>query len=437
MSQPWQFVNPNKRIASVLAGSITVNTADDVIDGSDGKCSFREALQAANLDSASGPAAGECAAGSGDDTITITATGTINLSSALPAIASNMTILGPGSAHLTIRRDTGGDYRVLLVNNLTVVSISGVTIQNGKVNTGGGAGGGINTGGTLTLNDVVVTENRTSDGVPGGPHAGSGAGISNGGSGSLTMINCVVSNNTTGNGVIGTLENGTGGRGAGIDSPSPLTLINTVVSGNVSGTGPAGSGPGAGIFTGVSATLINSTVVNNTTGVAPANGGGIWAANMITVTNTTIASNSASGSGHGIFKGGETARIRNTIVARNGNGGNGPDIAGSAYTSDGHNLIGNADGSSGFTNLLNGDQIGTSANPRNPLLGSLANNGGVTSTLALMPGSTAIDAGDNCVLNNTCSPSLGSTLTNDQRGVGFNRGADGDGDSNAVVDIGS
>jgi len=144
-----------------LAGSITVNTTNDVINGSDGLCSFREALFAANFDGPSGGVAGECASGSGDDTITITATGTINLSGVLPAISSNMTIVGPGSSQFTIRRDTGGDYRVLLIDNLTTVSISGVTIKNGRVNAGGGSGGGINTGGTVTLTDVVVTENTT------------------------------------------------------------------------------------------------------------------------------------------------------------------------------------------------------------------------------------------------------------------------------------
>ena len=74
-------MNRNLSVASPLLASITVNTTDDVVDGNDGKCSFREALFAANFDSASGAAGGECAAGNGDDTISIIATGTINLSS--------------------------------------------------------------------------------------------------------------------------------------------------------------------------------------------------------------------------------------------------------------------------------------------------------------------------------------------------------------------
>ena len=56
-----------------------------------------------------------------------------------------------------------------------------------------------------------------------------------------------------------------------------------------------------------------------------------------------------------------------------------------AFTSLGHNLIGNTDGSSGWvdSDLLNVD----------PLLGPLQDNGGPTMTMALLPGSPAIDAG--------------------------------------------
>ena len=207
--------------------------------------------------------------------------------------------------------------------------------------------------------------------------------------------------------MVGTFDNGQGGRG-GIDSPAPLTLINTLIDKNKTGTGPAGSGDGAGIFASNSNTvLINSTVSNNTTGAAPANGGGIFSAGTLGITNATIAGNVASGNGQGIWNAGSSVTLRNTIVARNGNDSNGPDVAGNQYLSSGHNLIGNADGSTGFTNLLNGDQVGSTGNPRNPLLGLLATNGGATQTMGLLPGSPAIDAADNCVLNNSCTPALG------------------------------
>jgi CSLREA domain-containing protein len=156
------------KAAAASAGStITVNSTSDAANN-DGLCTLREAITAANNDAASGGASGECAAGAGDDTIAFSVTGTINLTGALPDINSNMTIAGPGSSQLTVRRDTGGNYRIFFNNN-RAVSISGMIIENGRTPDGapatngalfgndGAAGGGIYNGGVLTLTDVLVT----------------------------------------------------------------------------------------------------------------------------------------------------------------------------------------------------------------------------------------------------------------------------------------
>jgi hypothetical protein len=74
----------------------------------------------------------------------------------------------------------------------------------------------------------------------------------------------------------------------------------------------------------------------------------------------------------------------NTIVALNT--GSSPDVSG-VFLSLGHNLIGATNGSSGFS--APGDQVGL-----NPQIGPLANNGGPTPTMPLLPGSPAIDAAD-------------------------------------------
>ena len=60
----------------------------------------------------------------------------------------------------------------------------------------------------------------------------------------------------------------------------------------------------------------------------------------------------------------------------------------------GNNLIGKTDGSSGW---VSSDLTGTIAAPLNPLLAPLGNYGGPTQTMALLPGSPAIDAGNNAL----------------------------------------
>jgi hypothetical protein len=101
---------------------------------------------------------------------------------------------------------------------------------------------------------------------------------------------------------------------------------------------------------------------------------------------------------------------RNTIIAGN-TALFSPDLSGN-LGSLGHNLIGNTQLGSGFdpTDLLNVD----------PLLGPLQDNGGPTKTMALLPGSPAIDAGDNTDASDW-----------DQRGPGFPRIVNG------IIDIGA
>jgi CSLREA domain-containing protein len=116
------------------AASILANSTSDAANGSDGLCTLREAITAANNNAASGAGAGECIARSSSGADVIDATGvtdTIKLTGALRNITSSMTITGPGSSQLTARRDTGGDYRMFSVSNATV-TISGLTATNGR-----------------------------------------------------------------------------------------------------------------------------------------------------------------------------------------------------------------------------------------------------------------------------------------------------------------
>jgi len=143
-------------------------------------------------------------------------------------------------------------------------------------------------------------------------------------------------------------------------------------------------------------------------------GGGILSYGNLTLTNSTVSGNTATNASGGIYNAG-TARLTNTIVARNRATAD-PDVGGMAFDSEGNNLIGNTGGSTGWSasDLLN---------QQKPLLGPLQNNGGPTNTLALWPGSPAIDAAD----NDRC-PAV------DQRGI---TRKDGDGDRTVICDIGA
>jgi hypothetical protein len=213
--------------------------------------------------------------------------------------------------------------------------------------------------------------------------------------GQLTLISCTLSGNIGGSGGSGGTNrcdnngtggpNGSGGNGGpgGVCSAGTLTLVGCTVSGNFGGEG---GDVGVGSY-----------------GGAPGNGG-------------SGAISDLSPSTYPVFVG-SSAQLVNTLVALNyvgtaGNGGSagvGPDLAGS-FTSLGYNLIGQTNGSTGFTNGVNADLAGAAANPLDPLLGPLASNDGPTPTMALLHGSPALEAGGDAVLGAPYN------LTTDQRG---------------------
>ena len=284
----------------------------------------------------------------------------------------------------------------------TIVIMNKVTITNNSTGSGGnagnsGSGGGIYLNqGTLNLTDSTVSNNHTGNANPAGSFrtAGSGGGILN--NGELIVMNSLFSGNTTGSSGPGSLSSG-----GGISNLAILTLVNTTVSGNSTGSGAS---VGGGIFSNFIARLINCTITKN---ISP------------------------NGFGNGLTGQFGHYHIVNTIIAGNGASGNGPDLKNdfltpATYVSQGHNLIGNAEGVSDFDEP--GDQTGSTATPLDPKLGPLTNNGGPTLTHALLSNSTALDAGDNVL--------AGDAFGTDQRGV--QRFADSpDADSTATVDIGA
>lgn len=205
-------------------------------------------------------------------------------------------------------------------------------------------------------------------------------------------------------------------QGGGILNSGPLTITGSTISGN---TTTAVVGQGGGVMNQDTMTLTNTTIVNN----AASQGGGVFTfgEGPASFLNCTITGNTASGAffsdGGGIHCGigNPVVNLKNTLVARN-TSDTGPDING-AVTSMGHNLIGIANGASG---LVTSDLGGSKEHPIDPVLGALQDNGGPTATLALLPGSPAVDAGDNAG-----APDF------DQRGSGFIRIVGG------TIDIGA
>ena len=398
------------------AGTFTVNslgdTPDAILNGvcadAGGACTLRAAIEEANSNS-------------GDtDTINFSVTGTINLTGPLPSL-TNMNINGPGPDQLTVRRNTGGDYRVLTINGF-IVNISGLKVTNGKTADGASApffgssgsdGAGIMAVGTVTMNDVVVTANRTGNGGPGsgagfGGTGGQGGGISGGGT--LTLTNVTISNNITGNGNTGT-GGGSGGRGGGISfSGTSLTMTNCRVIGNTTGNGAAGTnggasggggGDGAGIFVNSGTlTMTQSFIGANHSGDANFGGTGGVGGGLMTMpgVNSTLVnvgvSDNTTGNGGGGFtgQGGRGAgianhgqmTIRNTTVSTN--------VTGTAGTTGGDSGgIGGGIFNGSVLNLVNTTISGNRTSGFNAPGGGFYNNGStVTITNCTITGNEAI-----------------------------------------------
>jgi PhoPQ-activated pathogenicity-related protein len=202
---------------------------------------------------------------------------------------------------------------------------------------------------------------------------------------------------------------------------SRLEIQRSTLADNEAGTNGGGiANAGDASFPGGEVLVINSTLSNN---MAGADGGGIWnSLNTVNVTQSTIVLGSAD-QGGGIANASGSFSLNNSIVAKNTATTTGADAFGT-FSSAGHNLIGDGTVAVGFVDGINGDQVGSTATPVDPLLGPLGDHGGPTSTHALLPGSPAIDAGDNV-----------NVAATDQRG--FARIFDADGDGTATVDVGS
>jgi hypothetical protein len=333
------------------------------------------------------------------------------------------------------------------IENSTATGGTGSNVsQNGMENGGFGGmaqGGGVWVGGGTTIINNTTFENTAANaGSSGTGGNGSEPGVEANGGGLYCLGNVTVSNstfhlasakggntgNTFGTTCVGGHTSGDAGaaRGGAIYvetnfsvASSSLTIDTSTFNGNSATGGNGGNGGqtdgglncgangagglayGGAITNGGAATLNikHSTISGNNaqagnTGVAQSG-------------STKPPRDAAEGTGGGIRVGSGAVTIENTIIggntAANGTGNNpsaftpGPDVDGTV-TSNGHNLLQNTAEASGFTGT--GEITGVSPN-----LAALADNQGPTKTMALNPGSPAIDAG------------VAAGATTDQRGL--------------------
>jgi hypothetical protein len=377
----------------------------------------------------------------------------INLSSTL-TIGTNLAIDGPGASNLAISGNNS--VGVFVINPAITATISGITIENGSAD----VGGGISNFGTLTLSNCTMSGNTANNG---------GGGIFNGFTGAtLTVINTTLSGNSAilgeaggiwnfigstltvnkstflgnsagyGGGAIGNDGNGTVTNsalwgnsatdyGGAIFNTGALFVINSTLSGN---SAPAGGGIlnnnnlgstltvrnstlsgnsatfGGGIFDYGPLTLTNSTLSGNS---ALYYGGGIFSYGTLNINNSTLSGNSASdGGGGGIHTQGALT-AKNTIMASEPLGGNCSSFFSGAVSSQGHNLSDDFSCSSFLTQTGDLNNIPAGLDPS-----GLQNNGGPTKTIALLSGSPAVDA----IPRRFCTLSDQTTqVSKDQRGV--------------------
>ncbi|MBQ6157952.1 MAG: hypothetical protein IJJ20_02950 [Thermoguttaceae bacterium] len=169
-----------------------------------------------------------------------------------------------------------------------------VTVVNTLVseNTAQSSGGGIYSGSsTVTVTDSIISGNT----------ANQGGGINNS-SGTVTVTDSTITENTA-------------NQGGGINNRSgTLSATNTVISGN---SANGNNSSGGGIYNNATLSVTNSVITGNSANDYNGSGGGFYNnRGALTVTNSTVAENSAKNSKYGgLYTYGGTVRFYNSIIA--------------------------------------------------------------------------------------------------------------------------
>jgi predicted outer membrane repeat protein len=301
--------------------------------------------------------------------------------------------------------DTGAAIFMDFLNTLTVED---VTFQ---ANYAAGEGAAIHSGGTVTVinSEFISNSSQSSGGAifihPTGrvtvknsrfvnnSAVGAGGAIAVQQNWSLSVEETTFDNNSALSGGAISIVNSNGGNGTAVNIRNSLFASNTASNG-------VGGAIQSVYFSNSPAVIENNTFFANHAAVF---GGAISTENGVTLKNNTFSENDADATGSpgaSLYLSGANAdaSLYNNIFANNTGGGecgefSAPDLVVTGNT----NIVEDASGRCGS---LPGTIVS------DPLLGPLADNGGLTQTMALLPGSPAIDAGDSANCPST-----------DQRGV--------------------
>lgn len=296
--------------ASASAASINVTRgAVDAINN--GNCSIREAIVAANTDTA----VDACAAGSGADTISAPGTFILmtpdNDANGLPVISSTMTI-----KNARISRASGAPaFRIFAVASTGNLTLTAVTVSGGLASdcsipaqTTHVCGGGIANDGTLTVQNSRIVNNQ----VLGNVDIVEGGGIHN--TGTTTVVSSVLNSNAVINTALGFSQGVGGGISNGGVADDGITLISGTLNVQTSRihdntTSCSGGGVGfgcfslgAGIYNSVGTLDMQSSALFDNTGSCSGEncfgvGSGLTNDGTSTLTNSRVQANTTSCSG--------------------------------------------------------------------------------------------------------------------------------------------
>lgn len=336
----------------ISAESLVVTTADDQLDDNAspdlGGTSLREALRYA--EQKPGPDTITFAPGLAGQTIQLSGGWNGSGDNTALRVSSDVTLQGPETG-VTIAVAAGAQKRHLFVASGAAFSASKITFSGGNV---GDLGGAILNSGTLTLNGVNFNGN------------------------SAASLGGAINNDGTANIVGSTFTSNSAGEGGAIQNVGTLNISTSTFSNNASNF----NGGALRLFG--TATIDRSTFNGNT---IANEGGALISFGNTTITNSTFASNGR----HGVLIWEGTANLDHLTVAYNTDGG--MKNVNAAMTLRNSIVAGNASFdlsgtlASGSTNNL----VNLSAAAAK--LDVLASNGGPTQTIALLPGSPAINAG--------------------------------------------